>query len=173
MNTTIGWDAITFFKTLTETNKLCLAHNFKFRRISGLNDFADAVATMQSTANFVCVSDVNVGRFELNNTPHLSRSKTVIIAMRHKMDDMVARQNCFTIINEIYRQFCSALIREKTKIEENNLYLESSISVQETDRNFIPGTAVCFFECKVTNYVDMQFHADEWTTSTPPSGIIE
>jgi len=162
----LGWDAVAFYKRLTETNKLCQQHNFKFRRISGLNDFADAVNSMQSTTAFVCCSDVNVGRIQLDNTPHLSRSKTVLIAMRHKLDDMAARETCFTIINEIYRQFCSALIREKTKIEQNGLYLENSIAIQETDRYFIPGTAVAFFECKVTNYVDMQYDENEWISES-------
>lgn len=163
----IGWDAVAFYKHLTETNKLCREHGFQFRRISGLNDFADAVNSMQSTKAFVCCSDVNVGRFELLNTPHVSRSKTVLLAMRHKMGDMVARENCLTIINEIYRQFCSVLIMERTKIEQKGLYLESSITIQETDHNFIPGTAVAFFECKVTNYdVDMRFNPDEWVSES-------
>lgn len=173
MNTSIGWDAIKFYKRLTETNKLCLSHGFKFRKISGFQDFGEAVSTMKTTPNIVCVSDVNIGRFELLNSPHITRSKSVIIAMRHKKDDMNARQKCFDIINEIYRQFCSALIVEKTKIEENDLRLESSISIQETDKNFIPDTAVAFFECKVTNYVDMQFNEDEWTTNLNSNGVVE
>lgn len=50
------WAADKFFEKLTATNRLALAEGFTFCRVSGLEGFEEAVAQMQNTAAFVCVS---------------------------------------------------------------------------------------------------------------------
>ena len=57
------------------------------------------------------------GYTELNTTPHTRRVKTVFFAMRHALDDMEARQECMDIMRELFRQFMSILIQEKTRVE--------------------------------------------------------
>ena len=85
------WDASEYFEHLTATNRLAKSENFTFCHVSGLDGFEEALAHMQRTTAFVCVSDIANGFTELNNTPHTRRVKTVFLAKRHKIDDMAAR----------------------------------------------------------------------------------
>lgn len=76
------WDAAAFFEELTATNRLAQSEGFTFCRVSGLDGFEEAVAQMQTAKAFVCISDVNDGYMEMNNTPRTRRVKTVFFAMR-------------------------------------------------------------------------------------------
>lgn len=54
--------------------------------------------------------------------------KTVFFAMRHVLDDMKARLECMDIMRELFRQFMSVLIQEKTRVEEERIYLDPYVS---------------------------------------------
>lgn len=97
-----NWDAADFFRRLTETNKLARSKNFKFCLVSSLEGFEEALARMQSSTAFVCVSDVSSGSTDLTNSPHTVRTKTVFFAVRHKIDDMKARMEAFDLQREIF-----------------------------------------------------------------------
>jgi hypothetical protein len=117
---------------------------------------------MQSSKAFVCVSDISQGFTDINNTPHTRRVKTVFLAMRHAIDNMVARQTCMDTMRELFRQFMSVLILEQTKLQENSIYLDPRISFQEIDSYFFSGCACAYFQIAVDTYTDLQYNADEW-----------
>lgn len=110
------WDAASFFEELTATNRLAQSEGFTFCRVSGLDGFEEALAQMQTASAFVCVSDIADGYTELNNTPRTRRVKTVFLAMRHAAEDMEARSECMETMRELFRQFASQLILEKTRL---------------------------------------------------------
>ena len=103
------WDASEYFEQLTVTNRLAKSERFTFCHVSGLDGFEEALAHMQRTTAFVCVSDIANGFTELNNTPHTRRVKTVFLAKRHKIDDMAARTRCMETLRELFRQYMSLL----------------------------------------------------------------
>ena len=158
----INWDAVTFFEHLTKTNKLAQKEGFLFCRVSGLEGFEECIHALQSTANFIAVSDIAQGYTELNTTPHTRRVKTVFLAMRHALDDMQARQQCMDIMRELFRQFMSVLIQEKTRVEEQHIYLDPRISFQEIDRYFLSGCACSFFQVAADVYTDLRYNQEEW-----------
>ena len=156
------WNASAFFEKLTGSNKLARREKFFFCRVSGLDGFEEAIRDMQSANNFVCVSDISDGYTELNNTPRTRRVKTVFLAMRHRVDDMEAREECMEIMRELFRQFCSRLIREKVKIEQNFIFIDPRISFKEIERYFFSGAACAYFQISVDCYTDLQHRPDEW-----------
>ena len=158
----INWDATSFFEKLASKNKLAKEEHFGFFRVSGLEGFEEALHNLQSTANFICVSDIAQGYTELNTTPHTRRVKTVFFAMRHALDDMEARQQCMDIMRELFRQFMSVLIQEKTRVEEENIYLDPRISFQEIVRYFLSGCACAFFQVATDVYADLHYNQEEW-----------
>lgn len=158
------WNPLAFFKGLVETNKLCQQKGFKCVAVSGLEGMEEAIARMQSTPNLVMVAENAAGYTLFDATPHTRKVRTVFIAMRHLHDDMTARQACMDTIFEIHRQFCSVLIKEKTRLQENMQYLNPQITLQEVDKYLVPDTAICMFELSVDTYIDLQFKADEWIT---------
>ena len=85
------WNATEFFEHLTATNRLAKSEQFTFCQVSGLDGFEEALDNMQQSLAFVCVSDITNGYTELHNTPRTRRVKTIFMAMRHKIDDMAAR----------------------------------------------------------------------------------
>ena len=117
------------------------------------------------------------GYTELNTTPHTRRVKAVFLAMRHAFDDMQARQQCMDIMRELFRQFMSVLIQEKTRVEagcprepgkpyekgaQGFVYLDPRISFQEIDRYFLSGCACAFFQVATDVYTDLRYNAEEW-----------
>ena len=137
----INWDATTFFASLTASNKFAKSNDFTFAKVSGLDGFEEALQQLQSATAFVAVSDISQGYIEVNNSPHTRRVKTVFLAMRHALGDMTARQECMDTMRELFRQFMSKLILEKTKQEQQNIYLDPRISFQEIDQYFFSGCA--------------------------------
>ena len=158
----INWDATAFFASLTEKNKFAQTHNFVFAKVSGLDGFEEALQQLQSATAIIAVSDISQGHIEVNNSPHTRRVKTVFLAMRHAIDDMAARQLCMDTMRELFRQFMSKLILEKTKQEQHNIYLDSCISFQEIDQYFFSGCACAFFQIAVDTYTDLRYDPTEW-----------
>lgn len=102
------------------------------------------------------------GFTELNNSPHTRRVKTVFLAMRHALDDMTAREECMETMRELFRQFMTRLILERTRLEENCVYLDPRITFQEIDRYFFSGCACAYFQIAVDVFTDLRYNKDEW-----------
>ena len=159
---TINWDATSFFQSLTERNKFAKQQEFVFTRVSGLDGFEEALHTLQSATAIIAVSDISQGYIEVNNSPHTRRVKTVFLAMRHALGDMDARQKCMDTMREVFRQFMSMLILERTKLEQNNIYLDPRISFQEIDQYFFSGCACAYFQLAIDTYTDLRYDPTEW-----------
>ena len=161
-HTTTNWNATQFFEQLTASNRLATSENFVFCRVSGLEGFEEALEQMQSATAFVCVSDIADGYTELNNTPRTRRVKTVILAMRHAINDMEARNECMETMRELFRQFMSRLLPEKVRLEQNSIYLDPRITFNEIDRYFFTGAAGAYFQIAVDVFTDLRYNPDEW-----------
>ncbi len=157
-----NWDAADFFRRLTESNKLAREKGFRFCLVSSLEGFEEALAGMQSTTAFVCVSDISSGSTDMNNAPHTTRTKTVFFAVRHKLDDMRARMEAFELQRELFRQFMSKLILESTRLAEKRIYVDQKIRFSEIDKYFFSGCACSFFNISVSTYTDLRVNDDEW-----------
>lgn len=157
-----NWNATKFFENLTRSNRLATDKNFVFCRVSGLEGFEEALGEIQQANNFVCASDIADGYTELNNTPRTRRVKTVFFAMRHALDDMAARAECFDVMQELFRQFMSVLILQRIKLEEQCIYIDPRITFNEIDRYFFSGCACAYFQVAVDKYTDLRYNADEW-----------
>lgn len=158
----LNWDAGAFFEELTAKNKMAVDNGFVYCRVSGLDGFEGALKSMQNSTAFVCVSDTSQGYTELNTSPHTRRVKTVFFAMRHAVDDMDARNECMETMRELFRQYATKLILEKTRLEEGFIYLDSRITFKEIDRYFFSGCACAYFQISVDTYTDLRYKADEW-----------
>ena len=162
MTTVSNWDATSFFERLTAINILARNKKFRFCKVSGLQGFEDALAAMQTTTAFVCVSDTAEGYTELNNSPRTRRVKTVFFAMRHQLGNMAARLDCFDTMRELFRQYMSVLILEQTKLQERSLYLDPRIRFSEIPEYFASGCACASFQIAVDIYTDLRFNQSEW-----------
>lgn len=157
-----NWDATLFFEELTRKNRLAQDKGFKFCRVSGMEGFQEVLASMQSVKAFVCVNEIAQGYTSLDNSPMTRRVKTVFLAMRHKIDDMKARQNRFDVLRELFRQYMTVLIKEKTKLEEHCIELDRRITFHEIDEYFFSGCACAYFSVAVDVHTDLRYDKYEW-----------
>jgi len=161
--TNSNWNATAFFARLTSENLLAQGQSFAFCKVSGLQGFEDALAQMQNTTAFVCVSDNSDGYMDINNSPHTRRIKTVYMAMRHAVDDQDARLTCLDTMRELFRQFMTVLILEKTKLAERCIYLDPRIRFTEIPEYFASGCACAYFQVAVDIYTDLRLNPAEWS----------
>lgn len=157
-----NWDAAAFFEKLTAQNRFARDNAYRFARVSSLEGFHGALGEMMSAAAFVAVSDTSQGAIDIENSPHTRRVKTVFLAKRHAEDSMEARECCMENMRELFRQFMSVLNLEKTKLEENNIFIDPRISFHEIDRYFFTGCACAYFQIALDTYTDLSFNPDEW-----------
>ena len=153
-----NWDAAAFFERLTKSNRLASEKEFRFDRVSSLEGYHTLISTSTSMKACVAVSDTSEGGTEMNNTPHTRRVKTVFLFMRH----MSARQKCLETMNELFRQFLSVLIQEKTRLSEDCIYIDPYIKFHEIDKYFYSGGACAFFQIAVDTFTDLSYKPDEW-----------
>lgn len=156
------WSAVSFFSRLTAKNKLARQHNFTIAEVSGLQGFLDAISQAQTCPNVIAVDDTSDGYSDIANSPHSRMIKTIYTAMRHTPGDTKARRECLAIMHEIFRQFMSVIIREKTRLEEDMIYLDSRISFSEMDKYFCTGQACAFFQLTIDTDTNLVYNPDEW-----------
>lgn len=156
------WSAVSFFSRLAAKNKLARQHNFTIAEVSGLQGFLDAISQAQTYPNVIAIDDTSDGYSDIANSPHSRMIKTIYTAMRHTPGDQKARSACLAIMHEIFRQFMSVIIREKTRLEEDMIYLDSRISFSEMDRYFCTGQACAFFQLTIDTDTDLVYNPDEW-----------
>lgn len=159
------WNAESYFRNLTDKNRLARKFGFRFCVVSDLQGFQDAVNAMQDAQAFVCVSDVSDGMMSLLNTPHIRQVKTVFLAMRHSVqssDWTELRTRSLDIMREIFRQFMSVFAKERTFIEQGGLFVNPDISFCEINRYFLSGCACAYFQISTTAYADLIYREDEW-----------
>ena len=157
-----NWDAETFFRILTRANKLAQENNFKYCRVSGLQGFEEVLASAQSDTAFVAVQTEDDGYMSLVNSPHTRRVKTVYLAMRYPINRLDLRSSCFSIMQELFRQFMSKLLMEKTRLRENHIFLDERIQFSEIEQFFAEGCACAYFNIATDVYTDLRYNEDEW-----------
>lgn len=161
-NSNFNWDAVSFFEGLTAKNKLAQSKGYRFCRVSGLRGLEEYINNMQSVTCAVCASDIAAGTTQLDNTPHTRRVKTVYMLHRHRLGDMQARQRCMDEMRELFRQFMTKLILERTRISQGPIYIDPRIQFTEIDEYFAAGCALAYFQIAVDVYTDLRINNDEW-----------
>lgn len=160
------WDATSFFYRLTKTNCLAQSHGFRFRTCSDLQGFGDTLSDVstQNDKAIVCVSDTSDGVVNIAGSPSIRQVKTVFMAMRHTIttDAAAARQRCYEIMREIFRQFMTVLSKEAVQIRQGGLYIDERVSFSEISKYFFTGCACAFFQISITRYCNLIYRPEEW-----------
>lgn len=157
----LNWNAEAFFRGLCDRNRLARALGMNFCLVSGLNGFEDALATLQDFTAFCCLADSSDGRISLSFSPNADSVKTVFLALRHEMSQD-ARLGALDQLREVFRQFLSAIIPEKTRLQNHAIYLADNIEFHEINEYFAAGCACAFFQIGINTAIDLRYNRDEW-----------
>lgn len=157
-----SWDSHSFFERLTSTNRLAVDGGYQFCRVSSLEGFQEALTNMMDAEAIVGSCDLSQGTLITANSPHVRRVKTVFLAKRHAFDSMDARMEAMNELRELFRQFMTKLILEKTMLEEQCIYMDDRISFTEIEKYFFSGCACAFFQIAIDTYANLAYDPDEW-----------
>lgn len=162
MHPQMNWDAPGYFRRLTDTNLLARQKGFVYRDISGLQGLEDVIkATLEDTA-FVAVANGDDSIADIENSPNTHTARTVFIAMRHTPDDPAAREQAMDTILELFRQFLTHLIRERTRLDTLGIYLKPKIDIHRIPRYFATGAACIWFQIETSTPIDLRYNVNDW-----------
>lgn len=115
------FDALHYFKTLGEKNRLCKLHGFKPVFCSGPESIEGVMQEFQKTANFVMIDDTTDGNtFSEGVSFFQRRVYTVFILASYKWDDMKDRKDKLELCREIFKQFVRRMIWDKNQLESED-----------------------------------------------------
>lgn len=157
-------------RDLTEKNRLCREHDFRFCIVSDLEGFSDTLEGMQEYVPLVCVSDCLSGSMSLDNSPATRTVQTVFLFMPHDIQEnyMANRQKCFSIMREIFRQFMTVLLLEITDLRMQGIYLDRDVQFHEIDKYFFSGGACAYFQLATDRPIDLRLNREEWLENPIP-----
>lgn len=172
MNDITEFDSISFFRHLTESNRLAKEYGFRFEIVSGLDGFEDTLHSIADAIALVCVDDTSQGDIVTANTPHKKSFRTVFLYMRHAVDNwMENRQRCFNIMRELFRQFMTVLIRQRVRLRLENTIINPDVSFHEIDKYFFTGGACAWFQIEVDKFISLEYNHEEWLTDPLPPKV--
>lgn len=161
------FDAIKYFTSMTEKNKLCQQEGFKAVVISSPQDLEGLIEHYRDGSRFVCISDTNTENLTSDDGTYgftKRRAFTVLILSAYEYADMDARQKELDLCREVFRQFVSRIINDKYTYEEQFVQFETrSIPTQEFGRYQINGMAGLYFTLYTQEPIEVEYKQDEWT----------
>lgn len=159
----ISWNAETYFRNITDTNRLARQLGLTFAQVSGLQGLEDCIINMQDAVGFIAMAESSDGLASIDITPNSRRVKTIFLALRHTEGDMAARNAALDQLRELFRQILSHILREKIRLHQQGIYLDPEIPFHEIEQYFATGCACAYFQLAYSTAIDLQFNPDEWT----------
>lgn len=163
--TQAGFDAMTYFRTLTEKNKLCSDNGFVATSCSGPTSFEGMLSQMMDVENFVVVDDTNEGNVLASDGGFFKHvTYTVWILARYAFNDMNDRQEKLNLCRLIFHQFLSKVLIDKYQWQEDFTYLLSdNVDTRELGAWFVNGLTGVEFHLDVQQPLDLVYDGTQWT----------
>lgn len=161
----VGFDAMTYFRQLTEQNKLTSSMGFLPTTCSSPMAFEGLLANMAKTKNFIVIDDTNDGNVSINGDGGFFKTVTytVWILMRYRLNDMNDRQEKLNTCRKIFRQFLTKILIDKYQWQEDFTYLLSDqVDTREIGAYFINGLTGVEFHLDVREPLNLEFDDNEW-----------
>ena len=161
----VGFDAVSYFRDLTQKNKLTSELGFLPTTCSGPHSFEGLLTNLMKSKNFVLIDDTNDGNVVINGDGGFFKvvTYTVWILMRYSNNDMNDRQEKLNMCRKIFRQFLTKMIIDKYKWESNFTYLLSDqVDTRELGAYFINGLTGVEFHIDVREPLNLEFNNEEW-----------
>lgn len=162
-----SFDAIAYFYTLTERNKLAQEKGFVPVTISNTDNLEGLMEEYRDNDRFVAVTDTNSGNLSSPDGAYgfsKRRAYTVFILSAYEYGNMQSRQEELELCRELFRQFVSRILRDKYLYDEKQMYFDThAIPNQELGRYYLSGVAGLHFTLYVQEPVDLQYEENQWS----------
>ena len=160
------FDAISYFTSMAERNRLAVGNHFKPVVISSSDNLEGLFKDYRDADRFVAISDTNSGNLSSPDGAYgfsKRRAYTVFILSAYDYDDMLSRQKELKLCRRLFLQFVSKIIADKYKYDEKQMYFDThSIPNQEIGRYYLSGMTGLHFTLYVQEPVDLVFDKSQW-----------
>ena len=113
------FDALHYFESLAQQNRLCREHGFKPVFCSGPESIEGVMQQFQKTANFVCIDDTTDQNMYSEGVSYFKRRVyTVFILASYRWDNMEDREAKLNLCRTIFSQFVRRMIWDKLQHED-------------------------------------------------------
>lgn len=163
------WNALQYFTALAQANRLASSTGFKVTEVSGPAGLVSILADVMQSPDIIAVDDTTEGFSSIEASPYQEKTKTVFFCSKHEALDLSARASCLDLHREIFRQFLSMIIRQRTRLLQSYITLNPRIALQEIDRHFAPGYACSTFTMHVRLPMDLRLRHEEWDPEFIPA----
>lgn len=160
-----GFDAVSYFRDLSKSNKLASELGFMPTTCSGPFSLEGLLTSMSKSKNFIVIDDTNDGNVSVNGDGGLFKivTYTVWILMRYKFNDMNDRQEKLNTCRKIFRQFLSKMLVDRAEWQNDFTYLLSDhVDTRELGAYFINGLTGVEFHLDVAEPLDLVYNDAEW-----------
>ena len=166
MGTYDNFNALEYFKSIAEKNKLAKEHGFKACYCSGPEGINDVMQEFRKVANFIMIDDTTSQNTYSKGVTFFDRNVyTVFILAAYVFDDMADREDKLRLCRRIFRQIHSRLIYDKEQLVfgDNLEYMDlNSIYSKELPRYSMNGVTGLYFMVNNDEPVDLTYNTDEW-----------
>ena len=160
------FDAISYFMSMAERNRLAVDNHFKPVVISSSDNLEGLFKDYRDADRFVAVSDTTSGNLSSPDGAYgfsKRRAYTVFILSAYDYDDMLSRQKELELCRRLFLQFVSKIIADKYDYDEKQMYFDThSIPNQEIGRYYLSGMTGLHFTLYVQEPVDLVFDKSQW-----------
>lgn len=158
------FDAEAYFKTLAETNKLCVEQGFRFCTCSGLENLEEAIGQFRKVNNFFIFDDTTEGQ-EFKGAGggyYHKRLFTVSLMRRYRLDDMEDRAKQLEICRQLFKQLVSRMIKDKEEAIKLAYLKTDNILYREYGRAMFSGCTGLYFIVESSEPENLCYNAEEW-----------
>lgn len=160
------FDAVAYFRTLTDKNRLARTNGFTPVVISSSDNLEGLFEMYRDRDRFVAVSDTSSGNLSSPDGTYgfsKRRAYTVFILSAYQYDNMDDRQRQLELCREIFRQFVARILRDKYLYNEKQMFFDThAIPNQEIGRYFLSGMTGLHFTLYVQEPVDLVYDERQW-----------
>ena len=162
-----NFDPLDYFKHLAETNRMCRENGFKPVFCSGPENLEGVMAEYRDTANFVIIDDTTDNNVHFNKPGWFRKTVyTVWIVAAYDYNDMEQRKERMNLCREIYRQFLSRALRDRSSMrygEAMYYFGTSNVYYKELGRYSLNGATGLYFMIENDIPEDLTYKNEEWS----------
>ena len=159
------FDALEYFRSLAEKNRLCVENGFKGCLCSGIDGVEGVMAKYQTTANFVMVDDITAGATRETSDGFYERNTyTIFIFARYKQLNIEDYNEKMRLCRRIFHQYVSRIIYDQDHGELQGMESFQMDNILSTEFGRASFTGLCGLMFHIDNDepVDVVYEAGDW-----------
>lgn len=162
----MAFDAHAYFEGIRNKNKLLIAGNYKYCKVTGLSNMEEAISNFKKEKAYFCVDATEDGdTFQSAGGGFMERRQTTLFVLKkiqyNNMDEQdAALKEC----RAIYRTILTKLILDRRRLENEMVYLRvNRIPFHEIPGYYLSGCTGLYFTVTIDVPVELCYNADQWT----------